>query len=120
MKVEDILTLAKAGFSAQQIATMAAITVDKQDAPAPAQDAPKAPDPAPKAPDPAPKAPDPVPAHDSDVTKDNFNLLMQQIGMLRTEVQSANIKASEQPAAPQETAESILASIINPPAKGGY
>lgn len=113
MKVEDILALAKAGFSAQQIATMAAITVDKQDAPAPEQEAPKAPE------QEAPKAPDPAPAHDSDVTKDNFNLLMQQIGMLRTEVQSANIKASEQPAAPQETAESILASIINPPAKGG-
>ena len=102
MTNEDILTLAKAGFTAQQIAALSMTGLSKQSAPAPQpQAAPEQPTPiantapAPDAPAPAPQ---PAPATADDVLK-----AMQQMMLLQT----------QQPKQP--TAEDILAEIINPP-----
>lgn len=89
MDIKDIIALANAGFTAQQIATMATT------APAPA--------PAP-APVPAP-APAPVPV----------DPIMEQLKALTTAVQTNAIINSQLPITQPETPEDILASIINPP-----
>ena len=94
MNNEDILTLAKAGFTAQQIAALSMVGTAK--APEPVPDPAPAPEPAPT-PAPAPE-PAPVPATADDVLK-----AMQQMMLLQT----------QQPKQP--TAEDILAEIINPP-----
>nr|DAL02490.1 MAG TPA: hypothetical protein [Caudoviricetes sp.] len=93
MDIKDIIALASAGFTAQQIATMATT------APAPAP----APAPVP-APVPAP-APAPVPV----------DPIMEQLKALTTAVQSNAIINSQLPITQPETPEDILASIINPP-----
>ena len=87
MVIKDIIALANAGFTAQQIATMATT------APAPA------PVPAP-APAPAPVPVDPI---------------MEQLKALTTAVQTNAIINSQLPITQPETPEDILASIINPP-----
>ena len=91
MDIKDIIALASAGFTAQQIATMA--TTAPAPAPAPA------PVPAP-APAPAPVPVDPI---------------MEQLKALTTAVQSNAIINSQLPITQPETPEDILASIINPP-----
>ena len=88
MKIEDILTLAKAGFTADQISRLAAI-----------------PQPQPPAPPPAPNPPPPPPDQGFGAPP----------AALTPPVQANGILGSEQPK--QETAEDILASIINPPSK---
>ena len=95
---EDILTLAKAGFTAQQIAALN--IVEKAPAPAPAPE----PEPAP-APAPAP-APDPAPASTMD------EILKSVQGLTQT-FQNGFIMGAQQPK--PVTAEEILANIINPP-----
>ena len=87
MDIKDIIALANAGFTAQQIATMATT------APAPAP-----------APVPAP-APAPVPV----------DPIMEQLKALTTAVQTNAIINSQLPITQPETPEDILASIINPP-----
>ena len=93
MDIKDIIALANAGFTAQQIATMA--TTAQAPAPVPA--------PAP-APVPAP-APAPVPV----------DPIMEQLKALTTAVQTNAIINSQLPITQPETPEDILASIINPP-----
>ena len=97
MDIKDIIALANAGFTAQQIATMATT------APAPAPVPAPAPAPAP-APVPAP-APAPVPV----------DPIMEQLKALTTAVQTNAIINSQLPITQPETPEDILASIINPP-----
>ena len=92
---EDILTLAKAGFTAQQIAALNTVGTT---APAPA------PEPAP-APAPAP-APEPAPAATMD------EILKSVQGLTQT-FQNGFIMGAQQPK--PVTAEEILANIINPP-----
>ena len=94
---EDILTLAKAGFTAQQIAALNTIGAP---APAPAP----APEPAP-APAPAPE-PAPAPAATMD------EILKSVQGLTQT-FQNGFIMGAQQPK--PVTAEEILANIINPP-----
>ena len=98
---DDILALSKAGFTAQQIAALAQtvqqpapVTV-QQPAPAPVQQ-----------PAPAP-AQQPAPAKDP---------ILEAIQNLTGIVQNGNILQSQQPPK-QQTAEDILANIINPPIK---
>lgn len=92
MKIEDILILAKAGFAADQISRLAAIP---QHQPVPQ-------------PQPQPQPiPQPQPQPD--------NGLAAQLAALTAAIQANGILGSEQPK--QETAEDILASIINPPDK---
>ena len=101
MDIKDIIALANAGFTAQQIATMA--TTAPAPAPAPAPVPVPAPAPAP-APVPAP-APAPVPV----------DPIMEQLKALTTAVQTNAIINSQLPITQPETPEDILASIINPP-----
>ena len=101
---EDILTLAKAGFTAQQIAALN--IVEKAPAPAPAPEPEPAPAPAPE-PEPAPApAPDPAPASTMD------EILKSVQGLTQT-FQNGFIMGAQQPK--PVTAEEILANIINPP-----
>ena len=101
---EDILTLAKAGFTAQQIAALN--IVEKAPVPAPAPEPEPAPAPEPEpAPAPAP-APDPAPASTMD------EILKSVQGLTQT-FQNGFIMGAQQPK--PVTAEEILANIINPP-----
>lgn len=80
MKIEDIISLAKAGFTADQISRFAAISQPQ---------------------------PQPQPQQENDFAA--------QLAALTAAIHANGILGSEQPK--QETAEDILASIINPPAK---
>ena len=102
MTNEDILTLAKAGFTAQQIAALSAVQPKAEPAPAPA------PDPAP-APAPAPAVPAPEPQ--------TIEQVLAAVNGLNKNVQQALLAGSSQPGSPVETTEQILANIINPPVK---
>lgn len=99
---EDILTLAKAGFTAQQIAALNSVTATPAPAPAPVQAVQPAPAPAPE------PAPAPAPAQGASV--DDVLAAVQGL--------SATFKTGFLQNAEQQqpvTAESILAEIINPP-----
>ena len=115
---EEILTLAKAGFTAQQIAALsqvgsAAPTVDttvptaptgSQVTTAPAVQTQQPTTPAPAAP--APTAPAPTATADD---------ILKAISGLSAQVTTGLIQTTLQPT--PATAESILAEIINPPQK---
>ena len=118
---EEILTLAKAGFTAQQIAALnmvgsAAPTVNTTaptapvGAVAPTAPAPTAPQPTTPAPT-APAAPVPTPAPQGATADD----ILKAISGLSAQVTSGLIQTTPQPT--PATAESILAEIINPPQK---
>ena len=124
---EDILVLAKAGFTAQQIAALsqvgsAATTVDttvptapagSQAATAPAVQT-QQPTTAPAAPAPTAPAPTaPAPATSAPHSVDD---VLAAISGLTTTIQSQNLLNAQMPQE-QKTAETILASIINPPKK---
>lgn len=107
MKIEDIIALAGAGFSKQDIIKIAG-TVS---APAPIQTPAQAPASAP--------APVPVPAQVPGNTQDVFN---QRMGVLDNRldeitrlIQVSNMSNSQIPEPP--TTDDMLASIINPPVK---
>ena len=99
---EDILVLAKAGFTADQIAALNAVG----NTPAPEATAP-----APEAPAPAPEAPAPE-APKQGATIDD---VLSAISGLTKTFQNGNLLMSQQPTPP--SAEDILAEIINPPTK---
>ena len=118
MNIADVVTLARAGFTADQIARMYATPAPvAQVAPAPVAQVAPAPV-AQVAPTPvAQVAPTPVaqvaPAPVAQVapTPDN-NPVMEQLKMLTATLQANAILNSNQPK--QETVDDILASIINP------
>ena len=93
---EDILTLAKAGFNASQIAALNTVNAaPAAPAPAPAAPAPAAPAPA----APAPAAPAPAAPADP-------------LTQILAQLQQNAINATQQPKV--QTADEILAEIINP------
>lgn len=96
MTQNDILILAKAGFTAQQIAALSATAPAAPAAPA-APTAPVAPT--------APAAPAAPTAPAAPLTYDQFQHELQKMALLGAH-QSGKV----------ETADSVLASIINPPA----
>lgn len=107
MKIEDIIALAGAGFSKQDIIKIAGTGSITAPAPAPIQ-----------TPAPAP-APVPVPAQVPGNTQDVFN---QRMGVLDNRldeitrlIQVGNLSNSQIPEPP--TTDDMLASIINPPVK---
>lgn len=108
MTRDDILTLAKAGFTAQQIAALASVGATPP-APAPAAAPAAAPSPAP-APAPA-QAPAPAPAQGT------VDEILTKLGVLTDTLQSSAILGAQQPG--QETADDILAHIIAPPRPEG-
>lgn len=108
MTQNDILILAKAGFTAQQIA---ALSVTQSPAVPPTPAAPAAPEtPAtPAAPaTPATPAAPAAPAAQAPLTYEQFQQELQKMALMGAQ-QSGKV----------ETADSILASIINPPVNKG-
>ena len=105
MNYEDVVALAKAGFTADQI-----ILMQHPQDPKPAEPA----EPAPAEPaEPAPA--EPVPAATPDLGK----LITDGFAKLNETLVKTNLQQAQQP--PQETVDDILASIINPPlAAGNY
>ena len=85
MNVSDILTLAKAGFTAEQIGKL--MTID---------------------------APASAPASAPDNTQAMFDKVFQQISELTGIVQHGNIANAHQPEAQPLTAEDVLSEIIRP------
>lgn len=111
MKIEDIIALAGAGFSKQDIIKIAGTGSITAPAPAPAPILTPTPAPAP--------APVPVPAQVPGNTQDVFN---QRMGVLDNRldeitrlIQVGNLSNSQIPEPP--TTDDMLASIINPPVK---
>lgn len=102
MKVSDILALAAAGFTAQQIAAINTAFAAEKSAPAqqPAQLQQLAPAQQP-------------PAQPADPSAE----ILKQLGIISGQITAANITGSTQP--PQQTADDILAEIIRPAQKGG-
>ena len=108
MTAKEILALSMSGYNSQQIAVIAAEMA--------AQPADPAPDPAADpAPAPAPAA-DPAPAPAADPAMPQLDGLMAKLDALTNQLQQQAILASQQPAT--QTADDILASIINPPKAG--
>lgn len=107
MKLDDILTLSRAGFTAAQISQLAEL----EDASHPGQpEQPEQPAPQPQ-PDPQP-APQPVP--------DPMAGVMAEISKLREQMQQNNRAGAQQPPDPQGlTGDQILANVIRPARKGG-
>ena len=111
MNYEDVVALAKAGFTADQI-----ILMQHPQDPKPAE--PAQPTPAETA-QPAPAEPaEPAPAEPA-VTPDLGKLITDGFAKLNETLVKTNLQQAQQP--PQETVDDILASIINPPlAAGNY
>ena len=104
--LEQIAALAQAGFTKAEILAMSASAKTPEKAPD------KEPD---KAPD---KAPDPAEQPNSrmmDETKKLFDAIGMKLDALTASVQKSNMNTGN--GTVEETVESILASIINPPAK---
>ena len=109
---EDILTLAKAGFNAQQIAALNIVGTAPAPAPAPETPAP-APAPAPE-PQPAP-APEPQPAPAPEPPAASIDDVLKAVAGISDAIKIGNLQSMQQPK--PVTAEDILAEIINPPTK---
>ena len=92
MTKDEILTLARAGFTATQIAALNSVNTAK---PEPAKPEPTKPAPAQTAEDPA-------------MTK-----LLEELTGIKSSIQNNNISNSNMPK--EQSADEILASIINPP-----
>lgn len=113
MKPEDILTLLQAGYTKAEIDAMSAPSPaglpapDPEPAPAPVPDPEPAPAPTPD-PEPAP-APAPAPDYGAMIAQ-----LTAQVSGLTKAVQIANLKGTNLPPEKTETAEDILAKLINP------
>ena len=130
---EDILTLAKAGFTAQQIAALSQVQTvapAQTQAPAvqtPAVQAPAVQTPAVQAPAVQTQAQMPITAVQTGIVPTSVQSpapaqsatddILKAINGLSTTIQSGMLQNAQQPTPP--TAESILAEIINPPIKKG-
>ena len=109
MNYSDIIALARAGFTAQQIAQMSQ-----------AEQAPQEPTPAPvpQEPTPAPVQQEPTPAPVQQ-TPDQLSAILAEMQTLKQTMQAQNRQNAELiPPAPQ-SAQDILSSIIAPPKKNG-
>lgn len=103
MKIEDIIALAGAGFSKQDIIKIAGTVSAPAPAPAPIQ-----------APTPA-SAPVSAPVPAQDVFNQRMGVLDNRLDEITKLIQVGNLSNSQIPEPP--TTEDILASIINPPVK---
>ena len=101
MDINDILTLCRAGFTAEQIGKMCG---SAQAAPAPTEPTAPEPTPAPQGdPNPAPAAPAP----------DGFaDKILAAISGLKETIVASNIAASNQEAPKADTTESIFSALI--------
>lgn len=112
--INDVLTLARAGFTAAQIAAMtAAPAAPTVPAPAPAA-APAVPAPAPAVPAPAPAAAPAVPAPAPAAPAVPAPAPADPLEQILTQLRINALNAAQQP--PTQSVDDILAEIINPPA----
>lgn len=111
MKIEDIIALAGAGFSKQDIIKIAGTVSAPAPAPAPIQ----TPTPA-SAPAPVP-VPAQVPGNTQDVFNQRMGVLDNRLDEITRLIQVGNLSNSQIPEPP--TTDDMLASIINPPTLGG-
>lgn len=108
MNYSDIIALARAGFTAQQIAQMA----QAEQAPAPVTQEP-APAPVPHEPAPAPVPQEPTTA------PDQFSAILAEMQTLKQTMQAQNRQSAELIPPTPQSAQDILSSIIAPPKKNG-
>ena len=104
MNIEDILTLAKAGYTAEQISALARGISNTPAEPAPA-------------PAPAEPAPAPAPAEPAQVSAPAVNSnaeLLDAIKGLETTIKGLAVATTSQPTPKTESVDDIIASIINP------
>lgn len=111
MKIEDIIALAGAGFSKQDIIKIAGTGSIPTPAPAPAPI--QTPTPA-SAPAPVP-VPAQVPGNTQDVFNQRMGVLDNRLDEITRLIQVGNLSNSQIPEPP--TTDDMLASIINPPVK---
>lgn len=102
MQLNDIIALAKAGFTAEQIGALAQLPADQPQ-----------PDPQP-APQPEPQQPAPDP----------LQTVLAELGVLKGQIQQINVAGAQQPQPqpapqPELTGVDVLANIIAPPRQGG-
>lgn len=109
MKIEDIIALAGAGFSKQDIIKIAGTGSIPTPTPAPIQ----TPTPA-SAPAPVP-VPAQVPGNTQDVFNQRMGVLDNRLDEITRLIQVGNLSNSQIPEPP--TTNDMLASIINPPVK---
>lgn len=107
MKIEDIIALAGAGFSKQDIIKIVGTVSTTAPAPAPAPI---------QTPTPA-SAPVSAPVPAQDVFNQRMGVLDNRLDEITKLIQVGNLSNSQIPEPP--TTEDMLASIINPPALGG-
>lgn len=105
MKIEDIIALAGAGFSKQDIIKIAGTVSTPSPVPAPIQTPTPASAPAPVS----------VPVPAQDVFNQRMGVLDNRLDEITKLIQVGNLSNSQIPEPP--TTEDMLASIINPPVK---
>ena len=116
MNYSDIIALARAGFTAQQIAQMSqAEQVPQAPAPAPVTQEP-APAPVTQEPAPAQVTQEPAPAP---VPQDQFSAILAEMQTLKQTMQAQNRQSAELIPPTPQSAQDILSSIIAPPKKTG-
>ena len=109
MYFSDIIALARAGFTAQQIAQMSQEEqVTQEPAPAPVTQ-----EPAPVKQEPAPVPQEPAPA------PDQFSAILAEMQTLKQTMQAQNRQNAELIPPTPQSAQDILSSIIAPPKKNG-
>lgn len=109
MKIEDIIALAGAGFSKQDIIKIAGTGSIPAPAPAPIQTPTPASAPAPVS------VPAQVPGNTQDVFNQRMGVLDNRLDEITRLIQVGNLSNSQIPEPP--TTNDMLASIINPPVK---
>lgn len=113
MNYSDIIALARAGFTAQQIAQMSqAEQVPQEPAPAPVQQEP-APAPVPQV-----EQQEPAPAIVQQ-TPDQLSAILAEMQTLKQTMQAQNRQSAELIPPTPQSAQDILSSIIAPPKKNG-
>lgn len=109
MNYSDIIALARAGFTAQQIAQMSqAEQVPQEPAPAPVTQEPT----------PAPVQQEPAPAPVQQ-TPDQLSAILAEMQTLKQTMQAQNRQNAELIPPTPQSAQDILSSIIAPPKKNG-
>ena len=112
MKYSEIITLAQAGFTAQQIAQMAQVKTASQPAPA------TQPAPAPATQPASAPATQPAPAPAPQPAPDQLNAILAEMQTLKQTMQAQNRQNAELIPPTPQSAQDILTSIIAPPKTG--
>lgn len=115
MNYSDIIALARAGFTAQQIAQMS----QAEQTPAPVQQEPA---PVQQEPAPAPVQQEPAPApvpQETAPAPDQLTAILAEMQTLKQTMQAQNRQNAELIPPTPQSAQDILSSIIAPPKKNG-